>query len=403
MEFVSVNKFTLLDYPEKVACVLYTQACNFQCPYCHNYETLVKGNVPQIPFDEILSFLKKRVGILDGVVISGGEPTLMKDLPEKIKKIKELGYLVKLDTNGSNPEMLKSLIDEKLIDYVSMDIKTDLLEAQELADVFSKYPLRTFDCGISEEHSAVFAASLGVNGYHPYLFMYSTFLQRAYDEIIHDITRLNVPCTILIDRAGLVGADGETHQGIYDDSFFFSIPNIALAMPHDVEDAKKLFEIAKTYEHPFAIRFTPNYKYEEDDFVSTKPIKFGAWDVVKKSKNKKNIILSLGPHINDIYRAFKDNDEVTIVNALFMKEYNEEEILKLSKYKKVYVYDPYGVETGFCSNILLNLNKVGFKGKIRTRAIPLQYLTKGTKAEQEKRISVDVESFIADFNDFINQ
>ncbi len=123
MEFVSVNKFTLLDYPEKVACVLYTQACNFQCPYCHNYETLVKGNVPQIPFDEILSFLKKRVGILDGVVISGGEPTLMKDLPEKIKKIKELGYLVKLDTNGSNPEMLKLLIDEKLIDYVSMDIK----------------------------------------------------------------------------------------------------------------------------------------------------------------------------------------------------------------------------------------------------------------------------------------
>ena len=86
-----------------------------------------------------------------------------------------------------------------------------------------------------------------------------------------------------------------------------------------------------------------------------------------------------------------------------MKEYNEEEILKLSKYKKVYVYDPYGVETGFCSNILLNLNKVGFKGKIRTRAIPLQYITKGTKAEQEKRISVDVESFIADFNDFINQ
>ena len=301
-------------------------------------------------------------------------------------------------------ETFANLLDEEMAsNRNAVAICPSTTVGASLTDVFSKYPLRTFDCGISEEHSAVFAASLGVNGYHPYLFMYSTFLQRAYDEIIHDITRLNVPCTILIDRAGLVGADGETHQGIYDDSFFFSIPNIALAMPHDVEDAKKLFEIAKTYEHPFAIRFTPNYKYEEDDFVSTKPIKFGAWDVVKKSKNKKNIILSLGPHINDIYRAFKDNDEVTIVNALFMKEYNEEEILKLSKYKKVYVYDPYGVETGFCSNILLNLNKVGFKGKIRTRAIPLQYITKGTKAEQEKRISVDVESFIADFNDFINQ
>ena len=123
MEFVSINKLTLLDYPEKVACVLYTQACNFMCPYCHNWETLIKGEVESINFEEILSFLKKRQGILDGVVISGGEPTLMENLPEKIKKIKELGYLVKLDTNGSNPKMLKKLIDEGLIDYVAMDIK----------------------------------------------------------------------------------------------------------------------------------------------------------------------------------------------------------------------------------------------------------------------------------------
>ena len=124
MEFVSINKLTLLDYPEKVACVLYTPTCNFACPYCHNWETLIKENLPPLDFEkDIISFLKKRVGILDGVVVSGGEPTLMKELPEKIKTIKELGYLVKLDTNGSNPKMLKELIDNKLIDYVAMDIK----------------------------------------------------------------------------------------------------------------------------------------------------------------------------------------------------------------------------------------------------------------------------------------
>ena len=124
MEFVSINKLTLLDYPEKVACVLYTPTCNFACPYCHNWETLIKENLPPLDFEkDIISFLKKRVGILDGVVVSGGEPTLMKELPEKIKTIKELGYLVKLDTNGSNPKMLKELIDKKLIDYVAMDIK----------------------------------------------------------------------------------------------------------------------------------------------------------------------------------------------------------------------------------------------------------------------------------------
>ena len=123
MEFVSINKLTLLDYPEKVACVLYTPSCNFACPYCHNWETLIQERLAPLSFEDILSFLKKRLGVLDGVVISGGEPTLMDDLPEKIKKIKELGYLVKLDTNGSNPEMLKELIDKKLIDYVAMDIK----------------------------------------------------------------------------------------------------------------------------------------------------------------------------------------------------------------------------------------------------------------------------------------
>lgn len=132
MEFVSINKLSLLDYPEKVSCILFTSSCNFCCPYCHNWKTLIEGELPFIPFDDILSFLKKRVGILDGVVISGGEPTLMSDLPDKIKKIRELGFLVKLDTNGSNPEMLKSLIDQNLVDYVAMDIKHDIDKYQDI-------------------------------------------------------------------------------------------------------------------------------------------------------------------------------------------------------------------------------------------------------------------------------
>ncbi len=123
MEFVSINKLSLLDYPEKVSCILYTPSCNFMCPYCHNWETLIEEKLAPLSFEDILDFLKKRLGVLDGVVISGGEPTLMDDLPERIKKIKELGYFVKLDTNGSNPDMLKQLIDNRLIDYCAMDIK----------------------------------------------------------------------------------------------------------------------------------------------------------------------------------------------------------------------------------------------------------------------------------------
>ena len=126
MEFTAINKFSLLDYPNKVACILYVSACNFRCPFCHNGLTLLQDFESVISFDEIISFLKKRQGILDGVVISGGEPTMMPDLIEKIRVIKDLGYLVKLDTNGSNPDLLLDLLDEGLLDYVAMDIKNSL-------------------------------------------------------------------------------------------------------------------------------------------------------------------------------------------------------------------------------------------------------------------------------------
>lgn len=133
MDFVAINKLSLLDYPNKVACILFTRGCNFRCPFCHNGLTLLENTTDSIPFDEILSFLKKRIGVLDGVVISGGEPTLMPDLEEKIRAIKALGYPVKLDTNGSNPDILKHLIDEGLIDYVAMDVKGSLMKYKEIA------------------------------------------------------------------------------------------------------------------------------------------------------------------------------------------------------------------------------------------------------------------------------
>lgn len=127
MDFSGIDKLTIIDFPSKVACILFYKGCNFRCPYCHN-SSLVDPlkKVDTIPFNEILSFLKKRQGILDGVVISGGEPTLMKDLKEKIIEIRKLGFLIKLDTNGSNPEILMDLVNSKLVDYVAMDIKNSL-------------------------------------------------------------------------------------------------------------------------------------------------------------------------------------------------------------------------------------------------------------------------------------
>lgn len=122
MEFVGLDKMSLLDYEDYVSAVIFSPACNFRCPFCHNGASVLNAST-EIPFEEILTFLKSRKGLLDAVVVTGGEPTLMPDLENKIHQIKELGYEVKLDTNGTNPELLKQLIDEKLIDYVAMDIK----------------------------------------------------------------------------------------------------------------------------------------------------------------------------------------------------------------------------------------------------------------------------------------
>jgi anaerobic ribonucleoside-triphosphate reductase activating protein len=124
MDFAGLQKISLVDYDQKISCTLFTAGCNFRCPFCHNSDLVIYAkNVQYIPFSEILDYLNKRKGLLDAVVITGGEPTLMPDLKEKIIEIRKLGYKIKLDTNGSNPDILKDLVESGLIDYVAMDIK----------------------------------------------------------------------------------------------------------------------------------------------------------------------------------------------------------------------------------------------------------------------------------------
>ncbi|MDW8033763.1 MAG: anaerobic ribonucleoside-triphosphate reductase activating protein [Nitrososphaerota archaeon] len=154
-----LQKLTLIDYPGKIACTFFTFGCNFRCPYCHNPELVVDDGTPPIPEEAIFLFLEERKSFLDGVCITGGEPTLHNDLPDFIRKLKNLGYSVKLDTNGTNPKMLKQLIEEKLVDYIAMDVKAPLekyeavvrvktnieniVESIEIVKVFREHEFRT--------------------------------------------------------------------------------------------------------------------------------------------------------------------------------------------------------------------------------------------------------------------
>ena len=124
MDFVGLDKMSLLDYEDRVSCVLFAKPCNFRCPFCHNGD-LVLQSQHFIPWAEIIDYLKKRGGLIDAVVFTGGEPTMMPDLKEKIIEVRNMGFEIKLDTNGTNPEIVKDLIDSNLIDYVAMDIKNE--------------------------------------------------------------------------------------------------------------------------------------------------------------------------------------------------------------------------------------------------------------------------------------
>lgn len=122
MKISGFQKLSLVDFDGHISATIFVSGCNFACPFCHN-AGLVNGSEPQISESEVLDYLSKRFGLLDGVCVSGGEPTLYPDLPKFIAKLKSIGYLVKLDTNGTNPEMVKYLVENKLVDYIAMDIK----------------------------------------------------------------------------------------------------------------------------------------------------------------------------------------------------------------------------------------------------------------------------------------
>ena len=126
MKIKGLQKLTLLDYPGRLAATVFLGGCNMRCPFCHNASLVVRPDNTEITEDELFAFLESRRGKLSGVCVTGGEPTLNRELPSFISKIRALGYSVKLDTNGTNPEMLESLIRDGLVDYVAMDIKTSI-------------------------------------------------------------------------------------------------------------------------------------------------------------------------------------------------------------------------------------------------------------------------------------
>lgn len=171
-----LQKLTLLDYPGKMACTVFTAGCNFRCPFCHNASLVTDIDDDRISEDEFFSFLSKRQGIIEGVAITGGEPTLQPDLKDFLKKIKDMGYSIKLDTNGYRPQVLKDVVNNGLVDYVAMDIKNSK----------EKYALT---CGLDNMDMAKIEESIEflMNGKVDYEFRTTIVKELHNEDDIQDI------------------------------------------------------------------------------------------------------------------------------------------------------------------------------------------------------------------------
>ena len=282
----------------------------------------------------------------------------------------------------SDNEISWSAVYAELVDtYMQKDDKMVVINpatviGSHLCEVFDKYPDRTFDVGISEEHAAVFASGMAIDGLHPYLSVYSTFLQRSYDEISHDIARMDTNVTMLVDRVGLPGKDGETHEGIFDVAYLNTIPNVAICMAKDQNQARDLFEFSSKYTHPLAVRY-PRGKTIKQDNVEPKQIKLGEWCI--ENQGDDTVIITYGPVVNEVVNRFKNN---TIVNALFQKPIDVELLKTLLNKKQIVIYDIYGTEEGFASIVKDELNKLSYKGVVKCLCAPSAFI-KHAKIEEQ--------------------
>lgn len=189
-----------------------------------------------------------------------------------------------------------------------------------LNEVFKEFPQRCFDVGIAEEHAMTFAAGLSNAGKKPYITIYSSFLQRAYDQINHDIARMNLPCLIGVDRAGLVGPDGDTHHGVFDISFLSSIPNIVMMTPCDAYEAKCMINTAfNHFDKPYILRF-PKGSVQNINVGFKQEIEIGTWDKIIYSTDNFLTIITYDIKVLEVKKMIKDNNlHVNLINARFIK------------------------------------------------------------------------------------
>ena len=261
------------------------------------------------------------------------------------------------------------------------------------------YPERFFDVGIAEEHAVTFAAGMAASGYKPVVAVYSSFLQRAYDQVLHDVCIQNMPVVFAIDRAGLVGSDGETHQGIFDLSYLSSIPNMHIMAPKNKWELADMLSYSMKFDAPIAIRYPRGEAYEGlHDF--REPIEYGKGEIIYDECGEDSIcLIAVGSMVKTAVEVREElnnrNRKCSLVNARFVKPIDEELILDMAKKHAVVVTMEENVYSGgFSEKVRRLLDENDIKAKLITITLPDEYVEHGNVDLLKKEVGIDKDSIV---------
>ena len=292
-----------------------------------------------------------------------------------------------LNPQKKGPQKIYSdVVGESLVELGKVDkdifaISAGMVKGTGLKEFFEKYPERSFDIGIAEGHGVTFAGGLAKSKKKPYFAVYSTFLQRGVGQLIHDISLQNLPVRFLIDRAGIVGEDGKTHNGLYDISLFITIPNFYLVAPTTEKELKEVLEISRDISNPMAIRYSKENVYNiEDD----KKFELGKWREIVKGE--KNLFICTGSMLKEILSVRdlleKKGIDGTIVSAASITPMDETYIKnEFEKYDNIFVLEEAYEVNGFGSKILNYLNDINMNRKVNKIGIEFGEIPHGKRGE----------------------
>ena len=259
-------------------------------------------------------------------------------------------------------------------------------------DVFEqRFPNRMFDTGIAEEHATTFAAGLAAAGKKPFFSIYSTFLQRAYDQVNHDIARMNLPVVIGVDRAGIIGADGDTHQGVFDISILNNIPNMIICQPKDMVEAQDLLFSAFEYKVPVAIRYPRGSAYFSPN-KNFNLIEKGTWTKAYWPETIDSVIITYGPDVDKFTNRIQANSlNTAVINARFIKPLDSSFLLEISKLKvPIFTYENEMLNGGLSSQIIAFYSDNNIDVKIKRFGIDDEFVEHGSIQSLRKHHNLDL-------------